>query len=77
ASRTRLLGWRTQSLWDCRALDLSVVPYGTDLAPNIRKANGGQAGVPDTNPKARPLAAPPTPSAPRPSWSLRPASPEA
>ena len=32
------LGWRTQSLWDCRAIGLSVVPYGTGLARNIRKA---------------------------------------
>jgi len=34
------LGWRTQSLWDCRAIGLSVVPYGTGLARNIRKALG-------------------------------------
>ncbi len=32
------LGWRTQSLWDCRTIGLSVVPYGTDLALNFRKA---------------------------------------
>jgi len=37
------LGWRTQSLWDCRAIGLSVVPYGTDLARNIRKALGVRA----------------------------------
>ena len=34
------LGWRTQSLWDCRTIGLSVVPYGTGLARNIRKALG-------------------------------------
>ena len=38
ASRTRQLGWRTQSLWDCRTSGLSVVPHSTDLARNIRKA---------------------------------------
>ena len=32
------LGWRTQSLWDCRTTGLSVVPYGNGLAGNIRKA---------------------------------------
>ena len=32
------LGWRTQSLWDCRTIGLSVVPHGTGLARNIRKA---------------------------------------
>ena len=32
------LGWRIQSLWDCRAIGLSVVPYDTGLARNIRKA---------------------------------------
>ena len=30
------LGWRTQSLWDCRTTGLSVVPYGNGLARNIR-----------------------------------------
>ena len=39
-SRTRLLGWRTQSLWDWRTTGLSVVPYGNGLAQNIRKALG-------------------------------------
>ncbi|MEI7941063.1 MAG: hypothetical protein WCK27_30685, partial [Verrucomicrobiota bacterium] len=38
------LGWRTQSLWDCRAIGLSVVPYGTGLARNIRKALGLAGG---------------------------------
>ena len=33
-----MLGWRTQSLWDCRTTGLSVVPYGNGLAGNIRKA---------------------------------------
>ena len=32
------LGWRTQSLWDCRTAGLSVVPYGNGRARNIRKA---------------------------------------
>ena len=32
------LGWRTQSLWDCRTTGLSVVPYGNGRAGNIRKA---------------------------------------
>jgi len=32
------LGWRTQSLWDCRTIGLSVVPHGTGLARSIRKA---------------------------------------
>ena len=31
------LGWRTQSLWDCRTTGLSVVPCGNGLAWNIRK----------------------------------------
>ena len=31
------LGWRTQSLWDCRTTGLSVVPYGNGRAGNIRK----------------------------------------
>jgi len=39
-SATRLLGWRTQSLWDCRTIGLSVVPYGTGLTRNILKASG-------------------------------------
>ena len=34
------LGWRTQSLWDCRTTGLSVVPYGNGLARNTRKALG-------------------------------------
>ena len=32
------LGWRTQSLWDCRTSGLSGVPYGNGRAGNIRKA---------------------------------------
>ena len=32
------LGWRTQSLWDCRTTGLSVVPYSNGRAGNIRKA---------------------------------------
>ena len=32
------LGWRTQSLWDCRTTGLSVVPYGNGRARNLRKA---------------------------------------
>ena len=34
------LGWRTQSLWDCKAIVLSVVPYGNGLARNMRKVLG-------------------------------------
>ena len=34
------LGWRTQSLWDGRPTDLSVVPHGTGLAGNMRKMPG-------------------------------------
>ena len=32
------LGWRTQSLWDCRTTGISGVPYGNGRAGNIRKA---------------------------------------
>ena len=46
------LGWRTQSLWDCRTTGLSVVPYGNGRAGNIRKALAEILAVLDQNVRA-------------------------